>query len=465
MRDAGRRGRSGTSAAGPNRRSPRWTRSSPAPRAAGRRAASARHADRRRRGARRCGSSATSSARGGTAGGRTSRRRPRMQRALMLQDLAQDVRIGVRSLLRAPVLTLTIVVTVGLGIGATTAIFSAINAALLRPLPYAASGAARADLHRHAAVQVPLLGRRLSGACGEQQTQFEQVATYTDRAMTFSDGDAGGAAAGRRRVVDVLLGARHPARDRAATSPRPTAARAARRRCIVSHAFWQQRLGGRPMRSGSPIRLDGADHTLVGVLPRGSGPLERRQDLFVVAAVQPAAARGPVFLHGDRTAANRRRPRRWRPSELRAINRRIFPIWKTSYQDDRATWSMEDLKSAVVGDVEHDRRPGARGGGAGLADRVRERVEPAHRAGHEPAPGAGGARGARRLARARRALPARRERACSRAGAVRWASALAWAGVELLRSVGANYFPANAGDRARRAGAVAAGGARRSRAG
>ncbi len=58
-----------------------------------------------------------------------------MQRTLMLQDFTQDVRIAFRSLLRAPILTLTILGTVGLGIGATTAIFSAVDAALLRPLP------------------------------------------------------------------------------------------------------------------------------------------------------------------------------------------------------------------------------------------------------------------------------------------------------------------------------------------
>src|SRR4029077_6126703 len=64
----------------------------------------------------------------------------RVQRSLMLQDFAQDVRIAIRSLLRAPVLALTVVMTIGLGIGATTAIFCAVNATLLRPLPYAEPG-------------------------------------------------------------------------------------------------------------------------------------------------------------------------------------------------------------------------------------------------------------------------------------------------------------------------------------
>src|SRR5688572_19199263 len=64
----------------------------------------------------------------------------RMQRVLMLGDLVQDLRISLRGLLRAPMMTMTIVATVGLGIGATTVIFSAVHAALLRPLPYADPG-------------------------------------------------------------------------------------------------------------------------------------------------------------------------------------------------------------------------------------------------------------------------------------------------------------------------------------
>src|SRR5918993_2468058 len=53
------------------------------------------------------------------------------QRALLFQDVLQDLRIAVRSLLRAPGLALTIVASVGLGLGATAAIFSAVNAAVL----------------------------------------------------------------------------------------------------------------------------------------------------------------------------------------------------------------------------------------------------------------------------------------------------------------------------------------------
>ena len=88
----------------------------------------------------------------------------RVQRSLMFGDLMADVRISLRGLLRARLLTLAIVATVGVGIGATTVIFSGINAALLRPLPYPAAGATRVDLHRCAAQQVPFLSGRLPRA-------------------------------------------------------------------------------------------------------------------------------------------------------------------------------------------------------------------------------------------------------------------------------------------------------------
>lgn len=79
-------------------------------------------------------------------------------------------------------LTLTIVLTVGLGIGATTTIFGAVNAALLRPLPYA-----QPERLVRIYTDAPPYQFRFSladyFALQDQQTQFEQVAAYTGRAM------------------------------------------------------------------------------------------------------------------------------------------------------------------------------------------------------------------------------------------------------------------------------------------
>ncbi|HUQ87765.1 MAG TPA: ABC transporter permease [Vicinamibacterales bacterium] len=271
-----------------------------------------------------------------------------MQRTQSIQDLGQDVRVGIRSLLRAPLLTLTIIATVGIGIGATAAIFSAINAAMLRPLPYA---------HPDRLVRIytdsPPFKFRFSSAdylaFAEQQTRFERHATYTDRAVSFSNGDI--AELLRTRVVswqffsvlgvNPMLGRDFNESDGRSGSPRVA---------LASHAFFQQRLGGRTDAIGRPVRLDGADFTIVGVMPPSDGPLERRYDLFLIEQLTPPTRKGPFFYSviarlpegADRNLAS---------AELRTINRALFPIWKSSYQDDKATWSMDDLKTNLIGDV------------------------------------------------------------------------------------------------------------------
>ena len=109
----------------------------------------------------------------------------------------------------------------------------------------------------------------------------------------------------------------------------------------------------------------------------------------------------------DACGTNRRDRRP--PSELRAINRRIFPLWRSSYQDEKASWSLMDLKTHVTGDV---------GMIAGLALTAVGLVwliactnasSLLDRACDEPAPGAGRACGARGLAWPRGPAPAGRK--------------------------------------------------------
>jgi predicted permease len=272
----------------------------------------------------------------------------RMRVGLLLEDLIQDLRICLRGLLRAPMMTMTIVATVSLGLGATTVIFSAINAALIRPLPYTDPG----QLVR-IYTDAPPNRFRFSVAdylaLQAQQTHFEQIAGYTDRAMAFSDGSVAERLQGK--VVSwtyfALLGIRpvigrdFTERDGSPGSPPAV---------IVSHGFWQQRLGGRPNVIGTPIRLDGADYALAGVLPQEVGPLEQRQEFFVAAQWDTPRRKGPFLI----TVLGRLRhgtERLVAADELRAINRRIFPVWRTSYQDEKASWGMMDLKAHVTGDV------------------------------------------------------------------------------------------------------------------
>jgi len=270
-----------------------------------------------------------------------------VQRALMLGDVMQDLRICLRGLLRAPMLTMTIVATVGLGIGATTAIFGAVHAALLQPLPYA-------EPQRLVRIYTDAPPNKFPFSVADylalqaQQTQFERIAGYRGRPVAFSDGAVAERLNGRVvtwtyfSLLGIMpaLGRDFSESDGQPGSP-PTV--------IVSHGFWHRRLGARPDAIGRAIRLDGADHIVAGVLAEAVGPLEQGQEVFVAAQWDTPPRKGPFFI----TTLARMRPGAERAAvdELRAINRRIFPVWQASYQEESATWSMMDLHTHVTGEV------------------------------------------------------------------------------------------------------------------
>jgi putative ABC transport system permease protein len=349
----------------------------------------------------------------------------------------QDFRTTLRGLLRAPMMTLTIVVTVGLGIGATTVIFAAIYAALLRPLPYADPGRL-VRIYTDAPPNKFRFSVADYLALQAEQTHFEQIAGYTDRPLSFSDGNV--AERLRGKLVSWtyfgLLGIR-PAigRDFAEGDGRPGGPPAA----IVGQGFWLRRLGGRLDAIGKTIRLDGVDHTVVGVLPQAVGPMEQQQELFVAAQWATPRRKGPFFIialarlkhESERSAA---------ADELRAINRRMFPIWQSSYQDAKASWSMLDLKTHVTGDVAMTAGLAlaavalvwliacANASNLLIARVTSRRRELAVRA----ALGASRGRVVRYLLM---------ESAVLAVGAAGLGIALAWTGIGLLRDFGAAYFP------------------------
>lgn len=271
-----------------------------------------------------------------------------MRTSRMLADAGQDLKTAFRNLLRAPMTAATIVLTVGLGIAGTTVIFGAVNATILRPLPYADAG----QLVR-IYTDAPPNRFRFSVAdylaLQEQQTRFALIAGFTDRETSYADG-AVAERLGAKAVTPgyfALLGIRPViGRDFAASEGRPGSQPVV----IVSHAFWSQRLHRRDA-IGRPIRLDGVDHVVVGVLPEKTGPLERRSDVFVATQWNTPRRKGPFFV----TVLARLPPgadRSLAAAELRDINRRIFAQWRASYQDEKATWAMLDLKAHVLGNVE-----------------------------------------------------------------------------------------------------------------
>jgi len=258
------------------------------------------------------------------------------------------VKQSLRALRRSPILAAVILASVGLGIGATATVFSAVNAALLRPLPYSEPGRL-VRIYTDAPPNRFPLSVADYRAIEAQQTTFEQIAAYASNAATFSDGVSSERLKGRSVSPGyfALLGLQ-PALGRPFGPD--DGRQGGPRLVIVSHAFWERWCGSRENALGKPLRFDGLDYTLVGVLPRNVGPLEEGQDFFFPAQWPPPPRKGPFFLAvlgrlpkgGDRNAA---------ANELHGINARIFPIWRSSFQDDRATWGLLDLKTYIVGDV------------------------------------------------------------------------------------------------------------------
>ncbi len=118
----------------------------------------------------------------------------------------------------------------------------------------------------------------------------------------------------------------------------------------MSHNFWTRYLEGDEGVVGQTLRLNGEAFTLVGVLPPEVGPFEHNRDFYAALQWGVPPRKGPFFI----TALGRLAPGIGESAareELRAINKRLFPVWQASYQDQRASWGMQSVKELVVGDV------------------------------------------------------------------------------------------------------------------
>src|ERR1041385_8151931 len=187
-----------------------------------------------------------------------------------MNTLFQDVRYGLRVLLKRPGFTAVAVVTLALAVGANTAIFSLVSAVLVRPLKYR-------DAERLVMVwEVPPVAGmpRDDAATGNyadwkaQNHAFDDLAAVDQRTYDLN-GDGEPEKIFAHAVTAnffPLLGAT-PELGRAFTpeEDRPGAGRVV----VISHALWQGRFGGERSVVGRDLLLDGEKYTVVGVMPRG----------------------------------------------------------------------------------------------------------------------------------------------------------------------------------------------------
>lgn len=201
---------------------------------------------------------------------RRGRRRAPLPRATtgdppMLRFLA-DLRHGVRLLRRAPAFTLLSVLTLALGVGATTAIFSVADPVLFRPLPYPAPDRIAIVGDRDADGTMSNVGFLTYRDFARDARTLERAAAVGDWQVTLDDHGAPERVAGQRVSASFfsVLGVR-PAlgRDFAAAEDTP----ATNRVVILSHGLWARRYGGDTALVGASISINGAPYTVAGVLP------------------------------------------------------------------------------------------------------------------------------------------------------------------------------------------------------
>jgi putative ABC transport system permease protein len=218
-----------------------------------------------------------------------------------MQTLRQDLRYGLRILAKSPGFTIVAVLTLALGIGANTAIFSVVNAVILRPLAYKDSASLFniwGKFEKDGIAQ-NWISEPEYWDLADHTDSFSQIAAYSlgGRAnLTRADGppvqvSEANATAGVLPMLGIspLLG-----RGFSVDEDQPGHSHFA----LLSYTLWQSEFGGDTNIVTKPIQLDGETYTIVGVLPKQFS-LGVKQDLWTPLGLDRAKPgnRGSHYLH------------------------------------------------------------------------------------------------------------------------------------------------------------------------
>ena len=184
----------------------------------------------------------------------------------MMDTILQDLRYALRTLQRAPLFTLVAVLTLGLGIGATTVVFAILNGVVLRPLQYEASDRLFGVWEQNERGEYRLGSYPAFRDWRAQSDVFEALA-YIRGSSALMPGHDGARRVGAAFVSDeffeVLRGPPLIGRLFSPDEQRPGGAPVA----VLTHALWREAFGSDRSVIGSTIRLNEATYTVVGVLP------------------------------------------------------------------------------------------------------------------------------------------------------------------------------------------------------
>jgi len=259
-------------------------------------------------------------------------------------EMIQDLRFGVRMLLKNPGFTLIAILTLALGIGANTAIFSVFNAVLLRPLPFkepervvmvwqiktAATGGDRTPIS-----VADVLDLRA------QSKSFDEFAAFSGGILNFTGGDT----PEQVRVASVTanffaaLGAEAQlGRTFLPEEERPGAGLVV----ALSDGFWRSRFAADPAVVGRAINLNGRSFTVVGVMAPALNFPDKQVELWVARQLETPTRRGPYPFQGVA---------RLKPGVTVGQALAETRTLKSSFDKNAFNLNILPVNDAVVGDV------------------------------------------------------------------------------------------------------------------
>ncbi len=263
-----------------------------------------------------------------------------------MSDFLSDIRHAVRALRRSPGFAAAAIVTLAIGIGANTTMFSVVNGVLLQPLPY--PGADRLVMiwghHR-------VIGRETASPPDfldwrKEARSFQGMAAWANAGWNLTGEGEPAVVRGAMVTADffrvvgapLALGRAFEAGEEQRSAPRVT---------VLGHDFWKRQYLGRPDVIGRTIRLSGVPHTIVGVAGASLG-LPDDRDLLVPLITDSAAGRRNDFLHVIgrlRTGIGLDQAQQ----EMSTIARRL----EAAYPETNRGWGTEivGLQDQIVGPI------------------------------------------------------------------------------------------------------------------
>lgn len=229
---------------------------------------------------------------------------------MSFETLRQDLRLAIRSLLRAPAFAAVTILTLALGIGANTAIFSIVNGVILRPLGYP-----KPEQLMYLTTQFPAFGFDQFWVSPPEYFEFRELTQSFAAVGAYTTGEVNLTAGDRplrirsASVDDQLLNAlaiqplfgRSFAKGETDVVPPPNATGPIPSPpiCILSYELWQTAFGGRNNVVGEMVEINGLRREVIGIMPRGADVMDNRTEIWMPIALNPnnRQARGSHFLY------------------------------------------------------------------------------------------------------------------------------------------------------------------------